>query len=352
MASLEKQILHVFDNWRTTSDHPRRIACLGVIHHFDDHPQDIEAVCELTSRLANSGERWAWPEDIHPRVDVPSTGGPCSLTTLICPYILAANGCFVPKLSVPGSVAGAIDVLGVIEGFQVQLEFPEMLSALRHARIAHSENTDRLAPADGALFRVRSEVGKKGVPALVVASLLSKTLAVACGSAVFDIRCWQKGNFGHTVEACRENCRLLVEAGRRLGVKCVCVVTGVSIPRISHIGRSESLFAMHQIMSSTDVDSLDADMRDHAITCIRIAAEGLLASGLVGDMKAARRLAEDAVCSGNALESLYRHVEAQQSTRGDVLSKVEHHRAAQLHAVNASQSGTVNYIRLAKLQAL
>ena len=66
----------VLERWSTTSAEERRKACIGIIGHFDSKPSDLDTLRDLTILLADSGDRWTWPSEITPRVDVPSTGGP------------------------------------------------------------------------------------------------------------------------------------------------------------------------------------------------------------------------------------------------------------------------------------
>src|SRR5690242_18079129 len=68
--------------------------------------QDIssETIALLAEKMATSGESY----DLHHPylVDVASTGGPSSLTTLLTPIYLAEYGMTVPKVAVPGRPAG------------------------------------------------------------------------------------------------------------------------------------------------------------------------------------------------------------------------------------------------------
>lgn len=300
-----------FSSWRELSQCERRELCLSVIGYFDSHPHDLDAICSSAVGLANSGDRWRWPPEIGPCADTPSTGGLGSLTTLLCPYILASCGCYVPKLSVPGSVAGAIDVLALLAGFQTELDQSQMHRALRTSRIAHSENTSRLAPADAFLFKVRSKLGKKSIPELVIASLLAKKLAVGCNISVVDVRCGPLGNLGTDGETCVRYARLFVSAAMRLGIRCACVITDLSIPRLPFLGRSESLVAMCAVLASKAACEADPWLSEHVDTCIAIAAEALVVANLYPGLEEASIAARDAMASGRAREVFALHLEAQ-----------------------------------------
>ena len=182
-----------------------------VLRYFGPDYQDRGAIAALAQALADSGEMCSWPAEMHPVCDVASTGGPSSLSTLLCPYIVAAVGQHIPNITVPGSLAGATDVLGLIAGYRVQLNQSEMLHALRSSRIAHTLTTASLAPADGYIFALRKRRKKKAVPALVVASILSKKVAAAIDYCVLDIRCGASGNVGATLDECKRNAEMFVQ---------------------------------------------------------------------------------------------------------------------------------------------
>lgn len=89
---------------------------------------DIHEVACLAERLASSGATIS--PRTTPTADLASTGGPTSLSTILCPPMLASAGWEVPKLGVPGRPAGGIDVLGSVEGYQVALASKEATRVL------------------------------------------------------------------------------------------------------------------------------------------------------------------------------------------------------------------------------
>src|SRR5437879_3175052 len=129
MNSLTRH-LETLSGWRNLTTSARETICRWIIEYFTTNSGDVDSIAALAKALAASGDIWSWPSDFQPVSDVPSTGGPTSLTTLVCPYILAGSGCFVPKLSVPGSIAGALDVLELIAGFNINLDWLQTRAAL------------------------------------------------------------------------------------------------------------------------------------------------------------------------------------------------------------------------------
>lgn len=186
-------------------------------------PADEAVAAELARILADSGEKFAASGGIT--ADVASTGGPSSLTTLLCPLYLRASGLLVPKLGVPGRPAGGIDCLAQIEGFKVELTQDELRAVMAGAGYAHFLAAGRYAPLDARVFKLRQQFGAQDVPTLVASSLLSKKLAVGVRRAGLDIRVAAHGNFGKTWSDALDNARLFAAASRRLGVDAFPVLT-------------------------------------------------------------------------------------------------------------------------------
>ena len=148
----------------------------------------------LAVALAESGTRLVLPEG-RTTADVASTGGPASLSTLLCPLYLRDLGFVVPKLGVPGRPAGGIDVLAQVPGYQVELDATEMFRVLDRCGYAHFLAGPEFAPLDAALFRYRQKAGAQNVTALAVASILAKKIACGLNLAGLDVRVAPHGEF-------------------------------------------------------------------------------------------------------------------------------------------------------------
>lgn len=204
-----------------------------------------EEVAAFARRLADSGENLSWT---HPTADVASTGGPSSLSTLLCPLFLRSMGWTVPKLGVPGRPAGGLDVLAQIPGYRTDLSGEEVRQVVESCGYAHFESGQRLAPLDSQLFRFRQSVGAQAVPSLVIASLLAKKIAVGVQSVGLDIRVAQHGNFGHSWDEARENAARFCRVAKILGLLPTCILTDAKQPYQPFIGRGEALVALFRVI--------------------------------------------------------------------------------------------------------
>ncbi|WP_157642388.1 hypothetical protein [Burkholderia ubonensis] len=226
--------------------------------------KDPLLAAEFAEVLANSGTKLV--RTIAQTADVASTGGPASLSTLLCPLFLCAAGLVVPKLGVPGRPAGGIDCLAQIAGYRTSLSDSELEAALSDGGYAHFLASGRYAPLDARVFKLRQLYGFQEIPTLVAASLLSKKLAVGVTTAGLDIRVAPHGNFGRTMAEAMENADLFVQAAKLLGLIGRPVLTDGNMPYQPYIGRSEALVALADIFAGT----AGSWLQEHVETCRRL----------------------------------------------------------------------------------
>lgn len=228
-------------------------------------PREPEDIAELARRLANSGATMRW--DDQTTSDVASTGGPGSLSTLATPLMLRAYGRRVVKLAVPGRPAGAIDALGTLPGYRTRLAPAEVREVTDKCGFSHFLADEAFAPLDARLFDYRRRAGAVNVPALAVASILSKKVAVGVESVGLDVRVGPHGNLGATQTEARANASLFCRTASALGIRAVAVLSaerGVAQP---WIGRGEALVALAHVVGLRTLESaewLDAHVRQCA----------------------------------------------------------------------------------------
>lgn len=183
--------------------------------------------------------------------DIPSTGGPASLSTLLCPLFLKVLGNKVLKLGVLGRPAGAIDVLNQIKGYNVNPNKHQIEKWLYENNYVHFLANSYFTPADAKLFNFRKNHNALDIQALVISSLLSKKLAVGLTHVGLDIRVSNFGNFGKTWDEARENGLRFNRIARILGIESKCFLTNGDIPQQPYIGRGESILALNNIFTKS-----------------------------------------------------------------------------------------------------
>ena len=230
-------------------------------------PLLFEQILSLTERLANSGHRIVGKIDNS--IDIASTGGPSSLTTLLCPFYLQAEGRLVVKLGVPGRPAGGLDIMSQIPGYSIDLSIDDMHQVLAECGFAHFRSNGLFAPEDARSFQIRKKVDGLAVPELAIASLLSKKVALGLETVGLDVRIAPHGNFGADWAQARANSSVFVRAAMEFGINAKCFLTDATVPYQPFIGRGEAIWALYTIISGNPDDSLMI----HERLCKQLSAE-------------------------------------------------------------------------------
>ena len=235
-----------------------------LIEHVSRNALQLEEVAALAQKLADTGS--ALPTIQGPSADLASTGGPSSLSTLLCPLFLRLKGYTVPKLAVPGRPAGGIDVLATIPGYKTSLSCKEVVQCLKECRYSHFLASDDFVPLDARMFRLRQEIGARDNPFLTMASLISKKLAAQVDHVRLDVRVGRHGNFGHTLEDARLNARMFNSVARLVGLDAGCYLTDATSIYQPYIGRGQALVALADLFEGQASHWLT----EHFQTCWRM----------------------------------------------------------------------------------
>lgn len=225
-----------------------------------------QEIAYLADGLARSG-RVLSHNATTPLTDMASTGGPTSLSTLLCPLFLRAMGFQVAKLGVAGRPAGSIDVMRQIAGFRIVLSDDEVATALKRCGYAHFIAKGQFAPKDGQLFDYRKKVNAVAVPSLAMASLLSKKIAVGLDTVGIDVRVAPHGNFGSDWQIAKGNSERFVRVANCVKIRLVCFLSDATCPYQPYVGRGEALYALSRIFQQSECSWLE----NHTKNCFKMA---------------------------------------------------------------------------------
>ncbi|MES9857279.1 MAG: hypothetical protein ABW166_11825 [Sedimenticola sp.] len=228
----------------------------------------VHEIADLAAVYASSGENISFYKYSGSIADIASTGGPSSLSTLLCPLYLTWLGAKVSKLGVPGRPAGGIDVLAQIDGYKTQLSSQEIHTVFKICGYAHF-NAGKFAPLDAAVFKYRKEIDALNIPDLVIASLISKKLCVDVNNVGLDVRVARFGNFGATWSEAKDNSIKFCEVATFLGKNSKCFLTNGNYPYQPYIGRAEALLALHNVFYG----NIEESLLEHDELCFSMAAE-------------------------------------------------------------------------------
>ncbi len=249
------------------SNSPTETNMFSLVKYAETRTIEDEEIVLLSETLANSGERLKFKNNTI-TADIPSTGGPSSLSTILCPLYLVHFGFTVPKLGVPGSPAGAIDVLSQIPGYRINFNKHDLELRLSESRYIHTLADKTFCPLDIKLFEFRKKINKINLFPLVISSLLSKKIALDVKSVGLDIRVSQNGNFGNSIDQARDNAHKFNRIARLLGTSSKCFLTDARFPLQPFIGRGEALLALYEIFEKNNLNGL----LEHIEICFSMAA--------------------------------------------------------------------------------
>jgi pyrimidine-nucleoside phosphorylase len=259
----------------------------------------------LTRVMLESGESLALRSVRTPKIDKHSTGGVGDKITLCLAPLVAACGVATPMIAGRGlgHTGGTLDKLEAIPGFRVRLGARRFEAVLRSVGAAVIGQSKDIAPLDRRLYALRDVTGTVESIPLIVASILSKKLAVGSDGLVLDVKAG-RGAFMQDVRAARELARALVRTARRAGLPTIALITDMSEPIGLAIGNAL------EVREAIDVLA-NRGPRDTRELTLALGVEMLRLAGRAKTATSALTLLERALSDGSALERFARMVRAQ-----------------------------------------
>jgi pyrimidine-nucleoside phosphorylase len=290
---------------------------------------------ELTRAMIASGEKLDWSGLGGVAVDKHSTGGVGDKTSLILAPLAAACGVLVPMMSGRGlgHSGGTLDKLESIPGFRVGLGTDEMRRLMEKVGCVMISPTDRIAPADRALYHLRDVTGTVESIPLISASIMSKKIAEGIQGLVMDVKCGS-GAFMKTRQEARALAESLIGIGEAHGVRTEALLTAMDVPLGRMVGNALEVKESIEVLKGGG----PRELRDLSL---ELAARMVRLGGAAANLDEARAKVRRALESGRGLEKLRQIVEAQGGEARVVddhglLPSVPHR-----HVVRAPRSGYV-----------
>lgn len=235
-----------------------------LVEFCKEHDLTDSQIIFLANGLSSSGDAIYYEGETI--CDIASTGGPSSLSTLLCPLFLKVLDNKVLKLGVPGRPAGAIDVLSQIKNYNINPNLSEVREWYLKSNLVHLLANENFTPLDSKLFHFRKINNSLDIPCLVIASLLSKKIALGLTKVGLDVRVSKLGNFGKTFKEAEKNSQRFIRVASLAGIDAKCFLTDGMVAQQPYIGRGESLLALKLIFR----ENACKDLKKHFSDCLRM----------------------------------------------------------------------------------
>ena len=195
---------------------------------------------------------------------------------------------------------------------------------LKSNRYCHFLAGSEFVPLDAILFRYRSNENAKSIYPLVIASILSKKIAVGLKSTGLDVRVAKFGNFGTNWEEAKRNSLRFIRISKKIGINAVCFLNDINNIQQPYIGRGESLVSLFEIFYGEPNDLL----KKHLYGCINM---GLALS------------TNTEKCSPYSIGILAKHfldnLSSQGSSKKAFINKVQEIKSAHRYKIHSPKSG-------------
>ncbi|HUR44427.1 MAG TPA: thymidine phosphorylase [Candidatus Saccharimonadales bacterium] len=260
---------------------------------------------DLTLAMRDSGEVLHFPKDGGPLVDKHSTGGVGDKVSLVLAPLLASLGFRVPMISGRGLgiTGGTLDKLESIPGFKTDLSAEQIVSQVQSIGVAMVGQTEKMVPADKALYALRDVTGTVPSIPLITASILSKKLTEGLSALVMDVK-FGAAAFMTDLEQGRQLAQSIVALAAECGLKSRALLTRMDEP----LGRA----CGNWLEVREAVECLEnrgpSDLRELVLAC---AASLLVQTGLESSEANATAKAEKCLTSGAPLQKWEQLVAAQ-----------------------------------------
>ncbi|RLF49042.1 MAG: AMP phosphorylase [Thermoplasmata archaeon] len=260
---------------------------------------DQDETYHLVKAMIETGETIDFGDEII--YDFHSIGGvPGNKVTLIVVPIIASMGLTIPKTCsrAISSACGTADIFEVLAPVSLSAEEIKRIALEVGGTIAWGGAVS-IAPADDIIIRAEYPLGIDP-PSQLLASIMAKKKGVGANNLLIDIPMGPETKV-ESIEKARWYARNLIELGEKLDMKVSCAITYGGQPIGRAVGPALEVWEALQMLEGKQVPR---SLYSKAIELSSMLLE-------MGGVLDGKRVAEEAIKSGKALEKLREIVEAQ-----------------------------------------
>ena len=297
-----------------------------------------EETLALTIEMAQSGDMLDLSEIKGIKVDKHSTGGVGDKTSLALAPMVASLGIPVAKMSGRGlgHTGGTIDKLESFEGFSTGISEEKFKDNVNNIGMAIMGQTADLAPADKKLYALRDVTATVDNMSLIASSIMSKKLASGADAIVLDVKTGS-GAFMKSEEDAFALAKEMVKIGNGAGRDTVAIVSDMDQP----LG-----YAVGNVLEVKEaIDTLNGNgPEDFVELCLTLGSYMVVAGGKADTVEQARKMLENCIQDGSALNKMTEFIEAQGGNREMVVHPEKLPKATIIEEISAPTEGYIEKI--------
>ena len=259
----------------------------------------------LTDEMLHSGDTIDLSSIEGKKVDKHSTGGVGDKTSLVLGPLVASCGVKLAKMSGRGlgHTGGTLDKLESIPGVTIEIGEEDFFKQVNDIGIAIVGQTGSLVPCDKKLYALRDVTGTVNSIPLIASSIMSKKLASGSDTILLDVK-FGSGAFMKDLDSARELARTMVDIGDELNRDTRAILTDMNQPLGLAIGNNlEVIEAINTLNGNGPKDLVEL--------CINAGAIMLTQAKRVNNVDEGKKLLEENIKNGKALDKLAQMVKAQ-----------------------------------------
>jgi len=264
-----------------------------------------------TEAMIRSGKTLYLGDINGPKIDKHSTGGVGDKVSLSLAPLVAACGIFVPMISGRGlgHTGGTLDKLESL-GMNVNLDTESIKRILKENNLVFAGQTEDLCPADRKIYALRDVTGTVDSIPLIASSIMSKKLAEGIEGLVLDVKVG-KGAFMKDRKSASLLAMTMKKIGERRGIKVKAILTAMDEPLGNACGGSVEAIEAIEMLHGRGPE-------DYREVVLHLSAWMLVLAGICKNVAEGKKLCDDKIRSGEAIEKM-RGVVIAQGGDGDAV---------------------------------